>query len=42
MRLDSVPASYMCVYTSTYAAEIDRRQRGSVSHGRDWGRGIDR
>lgn len=27
MRLDSVPASYMCVYTSTYAAEIDRRQR---------------
>ncbi len=42
MRLGPVPASYMCVYSSTYAAEIDRRQRGSVSHGRDWGRGIDR
>lgn len=42
MRLGPVLASYMCVYSSTYAAAIDRRQRGSVSHGRDWGRGIDR
>lgn len=42
MCLGPVPASYMCVYSSTYAAAIDRRQRGSVSHGRDWERGIDR
>lgn len=30
------------IESATRSAEIDRRQRGSVSHGRDLGRGIDR
>lgn len=30
------------IESATRSAAIDRRQRGSVSHGRDWGRGIDR
>ena len=30
------------IESATRSVEIDRRQRGSVSHGRDWGRGIDR
>lgn len=30
------------IESATRSAAIDRRQRGSVSHGRDWGRGLDR
>lgn len=30
------------IESATRSAAIDRRQRGGVSHGRDWGRGIDR